>query len=142
MNDLVDQRLIGIPYKIGGKTAAGADCVGVAVMWLRSKGIMVDYKDGKGPISSDWWAKSPRRFMESLLEVGHAIRFQDVKKYDCLLLFGNEQCLYPSSLAVMVDDRHILTASEARGSFCEILSESWKAKFWGAIRLNAAKGVD
>lgn len=139
MTDLVDPSLIGIPYKLGSKTKKECDCVGVVTMWLRSEGFDVSYEDGKGPITTDWWEKSPRRFLEALLKVGSIVRFPELQKYDCLLLFGNAQCVYPSSLAVMVDDRHILTATEARGSYVEMLSQTVKDRFWGAIRLKRGK---
>lgn len=132
---MIDPSLIGIPYKLGAKDKTACDCIGVVTMWLRSEGFDINYEDGKGPVTSDWWERSPRRFMEGVLKIGTVVRFSDLKKYDCLLLFGNEQCLFPSSLAVMVDDRHILTATEARGSFVEMLSLHWKEKFWGAVRL-------
>ena len=132
--------LIGIPYRLGGKDRAGADCVGVVTMWLRSRGFKVAYDDGRGPVDTRWWEKSPTRFVEGLLAVGVPVRFQDLRQYDCLLLFGNAQCLYPSSLAVMVDDRHILSANEERGSFVEMLSQAWKDRFWGGVRLHAVSG--
>ena len=139
MESIVHPALIGIPYKLGGKDMRGADCIGVVTMWLRAEGFDVNYDDGHGPVNVDWWEKSPRRFMEALLEVGSVVRFQDLRKYDLLLLFGNQQCIYPSSLAVMIDDRHILGSNESRGSFVEMLSMSIKDRFWGAIRLHGAE---
>ena len=135
---MVDETLIGIPHKLGAKSLKESDCVGVVTMWLRSEGFDVKYEDGKGPITTDWWERSPRRFLEALLKVGNVVRFSELQKYDCLLLFGNEQCLFPSALAVMVDDRHILTSTDARGSFVEMLSQYWKDRFWGAVRFHCS----
>ena len=135
---MVDETLIGIPHKLGAKSLKESDCVGVVTMWLRSEGFDVKYEDGKGPITTDWCERSPRRFLEDLLKVGNVVRFSELQKYDCLLLFGNEQCLFPSALAVMVDDRHILTSTDARGSFVEMLSQYWKDRFWGAVRLHGS----
>lgn len=137
MENLVNKNLIGIPYKLGGKTMVATDCIGVVVMWLQSEGVDVKYDDGKGSIRADWWKKSPQRFTDSILSIGSVVRFQDLKKYDCLLLANPETLYPPSCLAVMVDDRHILTSTKERGSFVELLSMEVKEKFWGAVRLNA-----
>lgn len=135
MNDLV-----GIPYKIGGKDKSGADCIGVAAMWLRSQGIDVQYEDGLGKVTEDWFVRRPRRFIDALTQMGDIIRFVDLKKFDCLLLYGSEMAAFPSCLAVMIDDRHALSATPERGSFVDILDIKIRERFWGAIRLHAARG--
>lgn len=133
---MIDEKFLGIPYKIGGRTLEAADCIGVTVLWLKSEGIEADYDDSKGPVMSDWWVRNPRRLLEAVLQFGTVVRFAEIKKYDVLMLSANEQGVVPGSIAVMVDDRHLLTSNEERGSFVEMLDMQWKNRFWGGIRLN------
>lgn len=138
-NLLVDPRFVGIPYKIGGKSVAGADCIGVAVMWLETQGIHHEYDDGMGPVMEHWWEHNPQRFAEAMLKIGTMIRLSEVRKYDCLMfVLGNEGNVFPSCLGVMVDDRHFLVSTHERGSFVAMVDTFWKSKFWGAIRIHAA----
>lgn len=132
---LVDSGLLGIPYKLGGKDRSGIDCIGVTVLWLKSQGIDFEYDDRQGPVLANWWERNPRRFMDAILEIGTIVRFNELRKFDCLMLIGNEQAVFPSCLGVMVDDRHMLTATEERGTFVEMLNLYWKSRFWGAVRL-------
>ena len=134
--DLVDQRFIGIPYKLGGRVVEGADCIGVAILWLESQGITYEYDAGKGRELAHWWDKSPRRFVESMLEVGQLIHWPDVRRFDVLMFITNDRNTFPNCLGIMVDDRHFLSTDLERGSFIQMLNEAWKAKFWGAVRLN------
>ena len=135
--NLIDKKFIGIPYKLGGKSFDGADCIGAAVLWLNSEGIKVEYDDNQGPVLAHWWEHSPQRFSNAILQLGKMVRIAEVKKYDCLLfILGNEGNLFPSCVGVMVDDRHFIISTEERGSFVAMIDIFWKSKLWGAVRLH------
>lgn len=138
-NSLVDKNLISIPYKLGKCGFDGADCIGAVILWYRSQGIEFQYNDGKGPIDMNWYEKSPRRFLDAAQSLGDIIKFSELKKYDLIMMIGNEMVNYPSCLAVMVDDRHLFTSMEDRGSFVEMLNMYWKSKYYGAIRPHKVK---
>lgn len=133
---LIDNKFLGIPYKLGGRDLDGADCVGMAIMWFEQFDIKYDYDDGMGPVMAHWWVNAPRRFLDAFMQLGSIVKFQYLKKFDCLLLFGDEQATFPSCLAVMIDDRHFLLSTPERGSFVHILDVYWKNKMFSAIRLN------
>lgn len=134
---VIDPKYLGVPYVLFGKTLAGADCIGMAIMWLAEQGIQEVYDDNTGPMMAHWWENNPRRFLDAFLARGSVVRFQQLKKYDCLLLIGDEQGTFPSCLGIMIDDRHFLTATLKRGSFVAMLDEHWKGKFWSGIRLKS-----
>lgn len=133
---LVDPQFIGIPYVLGGKEFTGADCIGVALLYMKSIGVEYEYDDGMGPVMAHWWEHNPRRFVDAFLAQGKLVRFTQLKKYDCLLLFGAEQSTFPSCVGIMVDDRHFLMAIPERGSFVAQLDLFWKNKIFSAIRLH------
>lgn len=132
---LVDPKFLGIPYKLFGETFESCDCIGLAILWFREFGIEYEYEDYKGALNTHWYETSPARLLNAFLTLGDVVHFQDLKKHDCLLLFGNEQCLYPSCIGVMVDDRHFLTTEDGRGSFVAMLNKEWRERFWSAIRM-------
>ena len=131
-----DKKFIGIPYALGGKSFGGADCVGVAILWLKEQGVNLEYDDGMGPVMAHWWEHNPRRFVDAFHQLGNQVKFSELKKYDCLLLIGNEQVLFPSCLGIMVDDRHFLVSMKETGSFVTMLDLHWKSMFWAGIRLH------
>lgn len=140
-NTLVDPKFVGIPYVHQGRSLEGADCIGVAILWLREQGLDYEYDDGKGEVMKNWWERHPRRFLDAMLQIGKIVKFSEVRKYDCLMfVLGNEGNTFPSCLGVMVDDRHFLVSVDGRGSFVQILDMFWKQKYFGAIRLHAAAG--
>lgn len=133
---LIDESLLGIPYLLGGRTREGADCIGTVILWLETQGIHYKYDDSQGPVLRNWWAKSPRRFLDAMLKLGTIVDFRDVRKFDCLMfVLGNEGNTFPSCIGIMVDERHMITSTEERGSFVEMLNIEWKKRFFGAIRL-------
>ena len=134
---LVDPKFLNIPYVLGGRTFEGADCIGTAILWLKEQGFEYEYDDKEGPVLAHWWEHKPRRFLDAMRERGEFIRFQELRKYDCLLLvLGNEGVNFPSCLGVMVDDRHFLVATQERGSFVQQLDIFWRHKFFAGIRLH------
>lgn len=133
---LIDKKFLGIPYVLGGKEFEGADCIGATILYMKSLGVDYEYDDGTGPIMSHWWEHNPRRFLDAFLKMGTPVRFSNLKKYDCLLLFGAEQSTFPSCVGIMVDDRHFLMSVPERGSFVQMLNMHWKNKMFSAIRLH------
>ncbi len=133
---LIDPKFLGIPYKLGGKDCEGADCIGIAILWLREQGVEFDYDDGMGPVMAHWWEHNPRRFLEAFLSLGGILHWPELRKFDCVLLLGDEVSSYPSCLGIMVDNRHLLLSFEKQGSHVSMLNKHWKERFWGAIRLH------
>ena len=139
-NTLVDRKFIGVPYILGGSSFEGADCIGLLILWVKDTlGIEYEYDARQGSIMENWWEKNPRRFLDAFLQLGDIVHFHDLRRYDVLMLFGDEQSSFPSCLGVMVDDRHFLMTLKERGSFVEQLSLYWKSKFFGAIRMHRIK---
>lgn len=136
-NSFVDPKFIGIPFKLGGKSFKGSDCVGTVILWLKEQGIDYEYDDGLGPILAHWWATSPTRFMNAMLERGRVLIFPELKKFDLLMMFQDEEInKYPGMLGVMVEDRFFLTNTEDRGSRVYMLNEYWKRRCYGGLRLH------
>lgn len=135
-NTFIDPKFIGIPYLLYGKDFGGADCIGAAILYMRSLGIEYEYDDGMGPVMAHWWEHAPKRFLDAFLGQGSIVKFSNLKKHDCLLLFGDEQSTFPSCVGIMVDDRHFLMSLPERGSFVTMLNSFWKEKTFSAIRLH------
>lgn len=138
---LIDKKFLGIPYKLGAKTFDQADCIGVAILWLKEQGIDYQYDDKQGPVMAHWWEHKPRRFLDAFLTIGNIVKFSELRKYDCILLLGDEQSSFPSCVGIMIDDRHFLTSLESRGSFIDMMSMYWKSKFWSAVRLHRVSEI-
>lgn len=131
----IDKRFLDIPYKFGGRDYDGADCVGLLILWFREQGIDYKYRDKDGPIHIDWYKNNPRRLVESITQYGSLIRFSDLQRNDVILLTNNGDESIPICLAVMVDDRHILTTNDKQNSFVEMLDMKWRERFWGGLHL-------
>lgn len=129
------KRFIDIPYKFGGRAFDGADCVGLLILWFKEQGIHYQYRDKDGPIHADWFKNNPRRLVEAITQYGGLIRFSDLQKNDVLMITNTGDESIPICLAVMVNERHILTTNDKQNSFVEMLNLEWKARFWGGIRL-------
>lgn len=139
---LVDPKFLNIPYVLGGREFSGADCIGVAILWLREQGIEYDYDDRQGPVLAHWWEHNPRRFLDAMLAIGEIVRLPDIRRLDCLLFtLGDEGSTFPSCLGVMVDDRHFLVSTRDRGSFVQMINVFWRQKFFTAVRLRKTAGT-
>lgn len=133
---LVPAKFLGIPYKLHSKTFEESDCIGLAILWLKEHGLEYEYDDQKGPIMAHWWETQPRRFLDAFLEMGSVVKLSELRKFDCLLLMGEESNTFPSCVGIMVDDRHFMCSLPSRGSFIAMLNMHWKQRFWSAIRLH------
>ena len=105
---VVDARFVGIPYKLGGKSFDGADCIGVVILWLKEQGLEYDYDDRDALRMKKYWETSPGKFVDMVSEYGVMITFPQVRKYDFLLFFAGQDSVFPTLPAVMVDDRFML----------------------------------
>ena len=140
-NALVNPKFLNIPYILGGREFTGADCIGVAILWLRDHGFEYKYDDGQGAVLAHWWEHKPRRFIDAMQQLGEFVRLQEIRKFDCLMfVLGNEGVTFPSCLGVMVDDRHFLISTENRGSFVQMMDSFWRGKFFAAVRLRETVG--
>lgn len=133
MNEI--EKFLNIPYKFGGRGFDGADCVGLLILWFKEQGIHYQYRDKDGPIHMNWYKNHPRRLVEAITQYGVLCRFSDLTKNDVLLITNNGDESIPICLAVMVDERHILTTNDKQNSFVEMLNLEWKARFWGGLKL-------
>jgi hypothetical protein len=138
INASIDDKFIGVPYKLGGKEFSGADCIGICILWLKEQGYEYEYDDGMGKILYKWYQTAPKRFVNAVLNYGNVVQWPEIRKYDVLLFFGvDEICKFPTMMGVMIDDRHFLSSlGDNRTSSVQILDINWKSKFWGAIRLH------
>ncbi len=135
---IINKKFIDIPYKLGGKSTDGADCMGVVLLWYREQGIVFDYDESIANKMNIFWERRPAEFLSLVYSFSSFIPFQEIKKYDFLLFFGNERGeTFPSLTAAMVDDRYLLTSTKEKGSFIEILNVDWKSKFFRALRLDS-----
>ena len=132
---MIDPIFLNIPYKFGGRQFDGADCIGLLILWFKEQGIEYEYKDNEGMIHINWYKNHPRRLVEAMSQYGQLIRFSDLRKNDVLLLTNNSDESIPICLAVMVDDRHILTTNDKQNSFVQMLNLEWKERFWGGLHL-------
>lgn len=136
-NSLVDPKFLGIHYELGGKTFVKADCIGIAILWMKDQGFNFTYDDGQSPALKHWWEHNPWRLRNAIFKYGVMVPFSQVKKYDCLMFFLDETAnQFPSCIGVMVDDRHFLTCLEGSGSKVYMLNKSWRARYFGAIRFH------
>ena len=83
----IDEKFIGIPYKLGGRSFEGADCMGMILLWLSENGIHYDYESGDALRMKKYWETSPGKFADMLSSYGTMIPFPFIKKFDFLILF-------------------------------------------------------
>ena len=137
---MVPPAFLGIPWKqFGTMRDGGMDCIGLAITWFREQyGIEYPYDDGQGPLRGLWHQRTPRRFIDALLEIGRpVVRFGELRTHDLVVVFNVALAVkVPTGMGVVVGDgRFVLTVDEARTSYVAMLDEAWKARWWGGIRL-------
>ena len=132
--DIIDNRFVGVPYKLNGKNFDGSDCMNLILLWYKENGITFDYDQRDANDFKKSWLKSPGSFTEMVLKYGRVVVFHELKKFDFILFFSSEDTIFPNWPAVMVDDRHFLINCDKTKSSVHILDMEWKNKFWGGIR--------
>lgn len=142
-NDLVNSKLLDVPFKYGGHKLDGADCVGIALLWLKDQGFKISYEDftkdiqENGKVMEHWFQKSPSKTLDIIKKYGFLISFNELKKFDLILLYAHPSVSrYPTGLGVMVDDRHYLSSEMDNKSFVRILDMEVKERCFGGMRLN------
>jgi hypothetical protein len=144
-NSMVNPKFIDVPFKYGGSKLDGADCVGIALLWLNDNGVKVSYNDftrdiqENGKVLEHWFKKKPSQTLEIIKKHGSLISFQELRKFDLILLYAHASVSrYPTGLGVMVDNRHYLSSELDNKSFVRILDTEVKNRCFGGMRLNKA----
>ena len=136
---IIDKKFINIPYKFGGQSFDGADCMGIILLWYKEQGIVFDYDESTAKRMKVFWERRPAEFLTLVSQFGSFIPFHEIKKYDFLLFFGDgKDETFPSFPAVMVDDRYFLSNIYRTKSFTKMIDVDWKTRFWGAIKISKA----
>ena len=55
--NIVDRKFIGVPYKFGGKSFDGADCMGLILLWYMEQGIEFDYDEKTARNMKVFWER-------------------------------------------------------------------------------------
>ena len=142
-DSLVDSKFLGVPYlelNAGEEDRGfdGTNCMGICVLWLKSKGYDYSLDFRKEKHLRHWWAHQPKRFVNTIMEHGRFIRFSELRKFDVILFFSesDDSERFPTHMGVMIDDRHYLSSKQEIGSFVRMIDLRDKAKFFGGIRLH------
>ena len=140
---LVPPRFMGIPYKLGGRSFDGADCVGVAMLYLKEHGLDYSGEDLnllERATLEGWYERNPRRFVDRVLQLGKPVPFAEVRRFDLLLFFSPDGVSkFPTGMGIMVDPRHFLgCVRPGEESRVEMLNVIWKSMLWGCLRLHRA----
>lgn len=84
---LVPKKFLGIPYKLGGRSFTGCDCIGILWLWFKEQGINLNPGDGI-PYSCDWSREDNQRYMRGLLKVGKWVPLQQTQPDDVVLFLN------------------------------------------------------
>lgn len=136
---IIDQKFLGIPYQLGGKSFEGADCMGLLLLWYKEQGIEFEYSESLSNKMKTFWERRPAEFLSVVSKYGSFIPFHEIQKYDFILFFADKrEAVFPSYPAVMVDDRYFLSNFDKTVSKITMLDMEWKNRFWGAIKVSQA----
>lgn len=123
--------LVGIPYKHGGRTVDGLDCLGLIYVFYRELGIVIPDHDGRG-YSLNWYKEDPKRFYRGLQSVGREISPTEVKPLDLVYFrIGGEV----THAGVVIDQHHFLHVLKGKPVHVSPLNLAWRRRLAGVRRL-------
>ncbi len=123
-------RYVGIPYRHGGRTRSGLDCLGLVWLVLRDYGIRVPDGDGS-PYSPDWFRADPGRYLRGLLAHGETAPLGELRPLD-LVYFRMSGAI--THAGVMVDNNRFIHVLEGRSVCVSRLNSMWRRRLAGARR--------
>lgn len=154
-NKLVPQEFIGVPFlRLGRSLTEGADCIGIAWLYLKAHGVEVPDTDGM-PIPRDWKKNDAERMLREMLKMGDLAPMSNLKKFDIVLfVLSDRRSRMPDHLAVMVSDSCFLHILEPRDGYedgepgcvygrsrVDQIDQFWKERLAGAIRLTKVRSM-
>lgn len=123
--------LVGIPYKHGGRTMEGLDCLGLIHVFYRQLGIMIPDHDGR-EYSPNWYKEDPERFYRGLQKIGSEISPTHMKPLD-LVYFKIGGAV--THAGVLIDEGHFLHVLKGKPVHVSPLNLAWRKRLVGARRL-------
>lgn len=125
--------LVGIPYKHGGRTTEGLDCLGLIHVFYNQLGIVIPDHDGR-EYSPKWYKEDPKRFYRGLQRIGREIPPAQMKPLDLVYFkIGGEV----THAGVLIDERHFLHVLKGKPVHVSPLNLAWRKRLAGARRLNS-----
>jgi len=124
-------RFIGIPYKHGGRTMGGLDCLGLVHFFYKHMGITLPESDGR-PYSTEWYREDPKRFYRGLQQIGREISPAEMKPLDLVYFrLGGEV----THAGVIIDDHHFIHVLKGKPVHVSPLNLAWRRRLAGVRRL-------
>lgn len=116
----LDKRFIGIPYKFTGRDLNGVDCLGLVVLYLRSKGFKIPDGDNL-PMKEEVQPDYLERVLSGLDKIGQRLDLsnEEPKENDIVVMRLPHGYVH---LGVMVDGQNMLHVLKDRPSGLSPLS--------------------
>lgn len=125
------QKYLGVPYRHGGRSLDGLDCLGLIHMFYQDCGIPVPDGDGKA-YDTRWVFTDPERYLRGLLRVGGEASLNDLRQLDLVYfrLLG-----FVSHGGIMVDPYRFIHVMQHQRVHLTCLTPAWRRRLVGARRL-------
>lgn len=121
---------VGIPFRWGGNSFAGADCAGLVLLYLRKElGIDLPRPGPENRTAAAWRDEGEARMLDYLER--HCVRVQDPRRGDIVLIHMVRQAAH---VGVFVDSRRVLHVDCGRTSSIDQLDMFPKHRIIGFWR--------
>lgn len=121
----------GIPYRHGGRSLDGLDCLGLIYLFYKKWGIEIPEGDGKA-YSPTWYKEDPQRFRRGIENIGKPVSPLDLQPLD-LVYFRIGGAV--THAGVMIDRNHFLHVLKDQVVHLAPLNAAWRRRLVGARRL-------
>lgn len=122
---------LGIPYRHGGRTKDGLDCLGLVYLFYQQLGVRIPDGDGT-PYPADWYKKDAGRLQRGIETLGNPVSLSDLKPLD-LVYFKIGGLI--SHLGVVVKPGKFIHVMKDRKVEVSPLNLFWRRYLAGARRL-------
>lgn len=138
---MIEERYVGITYKLNGRDEHGVDCVGLITLFFKNEyGITIPDNDGK-PVTADW-AKDPKakiRYQNGIMEAASRLKkktiwnFKDLADHDVACFEVKGIVVY---MGIFLKGKRLLTTNErVKSSHIQPLWDEWERRFKFGLRL-------
>lgn len=138
---MIEERYVGIPYKLNGRDENGFDCVGLITFFFRKEyGIQLPDNDGE-PVPHDWakHAKARIRYHKGVMNAIPKLKkrmiwnFKELANYDVAFFEVKGIVVY---MGIFLKGKKLLTTNErVKSSHIQQLWDEWEKRFKFGIRL-------
>jgi len=121
----------GIPYRHGGRSKDGLDCLGLVYVFYKQLGIDLPDNDGS-PYPPDWYKKDRMRLYRGVQEIGKPVPVQELAPVDLVFFrIGG----FVNHIGVMVSPDSFIHVLKGQRVHVSPLNAFWRRHLMGARRL-------